>query len=81
MTTTEPYSMHTPEGMAAAKEWTRRTIDMLAPGGVWMIPRAFTAYTFDKASKTYRRTIGRGDSATEVVLHAMGWSREKEVTQ
>lgn len=70
--------MHTPEGMAAAKAWTQRTIDALPPGGVWMIPRAMTAYSFDKEAKTYRRTIGDGDGATEIVLHAMGWTQQKE---
>lgn len=80
MTTTavKPYSMQTPEGMAAAMGWTQDMIDRLKPGGVWILPRAGTTYTFDKATKTYRRLTGRGDGATEVVLHAMGWKRDSK---
>lgn len=74
---TDPSGNHdtaTPEGLSAAKEWAQRTIDMLAPGGLWMIPRSHTAYAFDKPHKTYRRVIGGGDSSVETVLLAMGWS-------
>jgi hypothetical protein len=70
--------MQTPDGMAAAMGWTQGMIDRLKPGGVWMLPRAGTAYTFNRDTKNYRRLTGRGDGATEVVLHAMGWTRDSK---
>lgn len=67
-------NINTPDGLNAAKAWTKRMIDSLKDGGFWMIPRSQSTYRFFKDSKEYS-VEGPGDSATDCVLYHMGWTR------
>lgn len=74
---TSEFSIDTPDGLQRAQQWVQNTINMLAPSGVWIIPRVHTIYSFDKEAKTYQHKIGPGDPDTDEVLRTMGWVKKE----
>lgn len=74
MALTEPYSINTPEGMAAAVKWTTEHVAKIKQGGVWIVPRSGTIIIIDHDSKTATFTeLLIGETAVKKVFHEMGW--------
>jgi hypothetical protein len=64
--------LDTPEGMEAAKEWTKNFIAQLAEGGVWGIPRSNSGYRIWNEAKQYECVAG-GEPCIETVLEELGY--------
>lgn len=64
--------INTPEGMAAAKEWTESFLSQLNEGGVWGIPRSNSGYVFSFENMT-ATCIAGGEPIVEKVLAELGY--------
>jgi hypothetical protein len=64
--------LDTPEGMEAAKEWTKDFIGQLHEGGVWGIPRSNSGYRIWNELKKYE-CVANGEPCIERVLEELGY--------
>lgn len=71
--------LDTPEGMKAAKEWTKNFIAQLNEGGVWGIPRSNSGYRIWNEMKAYECVAG-GEECIERVLEELGYHSVAGVT-
>lgn len=69
------YDTDTPEGLENSMIWTRMTLRMLKPGGVWEIPRSNTFVYPDRENMTARVVFGAQPERTLIkVLDALGYT-------
>ena len=69
------YDTDTPEGLENSMAWTRMTLRMLKPGGVWAIPRSNTLVYPDQENLTARVVFGaQPEYALIEVLKALGYT-------
>jgi len=69
------YDTDTPEGLENSMIWTRMTLRMLKPGGVWAIPRSSTLVYPDQENMTARVVFGaQPERALIKVLDALGYT-------
>ena len=67
------YNLDTTQGMVQAIQWTKKLIESLNDGGVWMVPRSGTMVRVDKKTQTATLTSVHPDPSITKVLTAMGW--------
>lgn len=74
------YDINTPQGMANSVKWTRKVMESLHQGGVWMIPRSGTqVIMLDYSARKCRVVDGfASDISIKKVLRASGWLIEGE---
>lgn len=65
-------NLDTPEGMEAAKEWTKQFISRINEGGVWGIPRSNSGYRIWNETKKYQ-CVANGEECIERVLEELGY--------
>lgn len=66
------YNLDTEDGMSNSIDWFLGCVAHIVNGGVWGIPRSFTAYKVDHGAKALTRMHGC-DPSTERVAKAAGW--------
>jgi len=69
------FNLNTPEGMANAITWTNKTMNMLKPGGTWVVPRSASLVTVVSHDPKECHILSPvGDPSIVEVLQAAGWS-------
>lgn len=67
-------NIETEKGFRQATAWTRRQLDLLCDGGVWAIPRSFSAVRVVSHKRLEAEITGMSREPHVVaVMRALGW--------
>lgn len=69
------FDLDTPEGLAAAAQWTNNLLSMIREGGHWVIPRSGTVVTvLSHSDKHVSLSALNPEPSVRRVLEAGGWT-------